>query len=93
MQITNPEGEEGDKIQHKGMMTNLLFQMKENNEAASCKVKIASAVRTAVVRDRQESERVCTTLVLKQRRDDINRCNEITQAVLILLEYFKGQGK
>ena len=53
--------------------------MKENKEVAACKVKIASSVRTAVVRDRQESERVCKVLMLKQRRDDINRCNDITQ--------------
>ena len=58
-----------------------LFQIKENEEVAGCRVKTAAAVRTAVVRDRLESERVCRILLQEKRRADINHCNEITQVM------------
>ena len=36
----------------------MFFQVSENEVDAECRVRTASAVRTAVVRDRQESEQV-----------------------------------
>ena len=36
----------------------MFFQVSENEVDAECRVRTASAVRTSVVRDRQESEQV-----------------------------------
>ena len=40
-------------------------QVSENKVDAECRVRMASAVRTAVVRDRQESEQVSITYWLR----------------------------
>ena len=42
-------------------------------------MRITSAARTAVVRDRQESERVCRMLLQEQRRLEEARCREHSQ--------------
>ena len=42
-------------------------------------MRITSAARTAVVRDRQESERVCRMLLQEQKRLEEARCREHSQ--------------
>ena len=46
---------------------------------AECRVRTASAVRTAVVRDRQESEQVCRMLLQELSRHELARCREHSQ--------------
>ena len=48
---------------------------------AECRVRTASAVRTAVVRDRQESDQVCRMLLQELRRHEVARCREHSQVM------------
>ena len=46
---------------------------------AECRVRTASAVRTAVVRDRAESEMMCRALLGELRRHEVARCRDHSQ--------------
>ena len=54
-------------------------QVSENEVDAECRVRTASAVRTAVVRDRQESEQVCRMMLQELSRHEVARCREHSQ--------------